>query len=114
MVLLMTDREGEKLERYVGSMRLDEEKCKALGRAKSILAVSLHPDDCEIIAGGYLADAVARGAGVKMVVVTDGKMGLLDSDRELPMGGDSRVEEGGTVGGGRRVGDKGSPVLRMR
>lgn len=79
----MTNREAESLRRYVSNIRLDEERRMLLETAKRILAISPHPDDSELIAGGYLADAVAGGAGVKIVIVTDGRMGLLQKDKEL-------------------------------
>lgn len=42
---------------------------------RRILAISPHPDDSEIIAGGFLAGAVIRNASIKLVVVSDGRKG---------------------------------------
>lgn len=40
-----------------------------------VLSVSAHPDDSEFFAGGTLAELVARGADVTLVVCTDGARG---------------------------------------
>ena len=41
-----------------------------------IVAVSPHPNDVEVIAGGYLSMMVDAGTLVKVVVVSDGRMGM--------------------------------------
>jgi LmbE family N-acetylglucosaminyl deacetylase len=81
----MSSSEVAKLERYVGSIRLDNDMRRIMEGARNILAVSPHPDDMEIAAGGYLADAIGRGAGVKLVVVSDGRMGVTSIEKEVPM-----------------------------
>jgi len=56
-------------------MLTETDKKKAMLSAKRIIVISPHPDDAEIIAGGYLAMASSSGAQVKLVVVTDGGKG---------------------------------------
>ncbi len=48
---------------------------KKMENAKRILAISPHPDDIEIIAGGFISSALRRGADVKLIIVTDGSKG---------------------------------------
>jgi LmbE family N-acetylglucosaminyl deacetylase len=53
--------------------------------AKRIISFSPHPDDSELIAGGYIANATDRKAEVKLVVVSDDRMSLTSIETELPM-----------------------------
>jgi len=43
--------------------------------AKRIMAFSPHPDDSELIAGGYLSMLSKKGAHIKLVIITDGSKG---------------------------------------
>lgn len=52
---------------------------KALDNVERVLCVSPHPDDCELSVGGTLASLVSKGKDVKLVVVSDGSLGTLDS-----------------------------------
>ncbi|MEM4100768.1 MAG: PIG-L family deacetylase, partial [Thermoplasmata archaeon] len=54
---------------------IDEIKRNKMENANRILIVSPHPDDAEIIAGGYILKSLKRGANVKLIIVTDGSKG---------------------------------------
>jgi LmbE family N-acetylglucosaminyl deacetylase len=71
-------------QRYLDSLRIDPERTEMLKTSRRILAFSPHPDDTEIVAGGYLASAVDRGAKVKVVVTSDDRMSF--TSMETPMG----------------------------
>src|SRR5208282_5163495 len=64
---------------------LQEERTRLLLNAKRIISFSPHPDDSELIAGGYLANAIDRKAEVKLVVVSDDRMSFTSIENELPM-----------------------------
>lgn len=66
-----------KLDKYAKSIVVDEKRISLLKAARRIIAISPHPDDAEIIAGGYLALSAAKGSAVRIVVVSDGRMGFL-------------------------------------
>ncbi|MFP3255958.1 MAG: PIG-L deacetylase family protein [Thermoplasmata archaeon] len=51
--------------------------------ARRILAISPHPDDSEIIAGGFLFKAVNGSASVRLLVVTDGAKGTRKKGENL-------------------------------
>jgi len=61
------------------------ERTRLLLNAKRIISFSPHPDDSELIAGGYLANAIDRKAEVKLVVVSDDRMSFTSIENELPM-----------------------------
>jgi LmbE family N-acetylglucosaminyl deacetylase len=75
--------EAERLERYVKSIHHEAARAKMMTEADRILAVSPHPDDSEIIAGGYLASCVDRGAKVRVLVVSDDRMSFTSMDKPL-------------------------------
>jgi LmbE family N-acetylglucosaminyl deacetylase len=81
----LSQAQSRKLERYLSSIVLDNEKTALLLNAKKIISFSPHPDDCEIIAGAYLASAVKRGVDVKLVVVSDDRMSFTSIENKLPM-----------------------------
>ena len=57
-----------------------------------VLALTAHPDDAEIFAGGTLARLIAEGARAHILVATDGRRGSFDHDS--PALADLRAEEG--------------------
>ncbi|ABW01673.1 PIG-L deacetylase family protein [Caldivirga maquilingensis] len=65
-----------KLSKYVESITIDEKKVDLLKRAGRVIAVSPHPDDIEIVAGGYLALLALRNASIKVIVVSDDRMSI--------------------------------------
>lgn len=66
----------EKLNRYISRIKVNNQLAGALKSVRRIVAVSPHPDDVEVIAGGYLSMMVDAGALVKVIVVSDGRMGI--------------------------------------
>jgi LmbE family N-acetylglucosaminyl deacetylase len=76
---------SELVNRHLQSLRIDGEKTNALSSAKRILSFSPHPDDSEIVVGGFLAGAVDRGAEVKVVVVSDDRMSLTSMAKPMPV-----------------------------
>jgi len=66
-------------------IQVREERTRILLTAKRILSFSPHPDDSELIAGGYLASSIDRKAEVKLVVVSDDRMSFTSIENELPM-----------------------------
>lgn len=58
---------------------VDPRRSELLERARRILVFSPHPDDAEVIAGAYLAMKRSYGSEVRLVVVSDGRMGLPSS-----------------------------------
>ncbi|MCI4435149.1 MAG: PIG-L family deacetylase [Thermoplasmata archaeon] len=63
----------------------DEKRKERMLSARKILTISPHPDDSEIIAGGYLFQAVKKGAKVRILVVTDGSKGTRKKYENLAM-----------------------------
>lgn len=59
----------------VSTLMEDKVRRDKMLSARRIMAISPHPDDSEIIAGGFLFKAVMRGASVRLLVVTDGSKG---------------------------------------
>ncbi|WP_291764667.1 PIG-L deacetylase family protein [Caldivirga sp. UBA161] len=66
----------DKLMEYIKGIRVNEKLVNLLKSASNIIAFSPHPDDVEVIAAGYLAMMVSKGALVKVIVVSDGRMGI--------------------------------------
>jgi len=86
LIHMITDL--EQVNGHLQSLRINKEKTQktqALASAKRIVSFSPHPDDSEIVAGGFLAGAVERGAEVKVVVVSDDRMSLTAIAKPLPM-----------------------------
>jgi LmbE family N-acetylglucosaminyl deacetylase len=77
--------DDEQIDRHLKSLRINKEKTTILASSKRIISFSPHPDDSEIVAGGFLASAVERGADVKVVVVSDDRMSLTSMSKPLPM-----------------------------
>jgi LmbE family N-acetylglucosaminyl deacetylase len=77
--------EAERIDKYLQTIRIDKEKTGILAASKRIVAFSPHPDDSEIIAGGFIAGAIDRGSDVKVVVVSDDRMSLTSMTKPLPM-----------------------------
>lgn len=75
----------ELITRHLQGLRISSEKSSLLSSAKRVVSFSPHPDDSEIVAGGFLAGAVDRGAEVKVVVVSDDRMSLTSMAKPLPM-----------------------------
>ena len=65
-------------------IQVQEERTRILLDAERILSFSPHPDDLELIAGGYLASSIDRKAEVKLVVVSDDRMSFNSIENELP------------------------------
>jgi len=61
--------------RRMVSMIQSEELRNIMMNASRIVAVSPHPDDTELIAGGYLSLMAQRGADILLIVATDGSKG---------------------------------------
>ncbi|ABW01668.1 PIG-L deacetylase family protein [Caldivirga maquilingensis] len=66
----------DKLTEYIKGIRVNGNLVNLLRSANRIIAFSPHPDDVEVIAGGYLAMMSDKGASVKVIVVSDGRMGM--------------------------------------
>lgn len=66
----------DKLTEYIKGIRINENLVNFLRSVNRIIAFSPHPDDAEVIAGGYLAMMTSKGALVKVIVVSDGRMGI--------------------------------------
>ena len=79
---MQTDRP---IEEFVRDLRPNEERANLMTNCRRIVAFSPHPDDTEIIAGGFLAAAVRRGAEVKVVVAADDRMAFTSPEKEMPM-----------------------------
>jgi LmbE family N-acetylglucosaminyl deacetylase len=77
--------DDEQIDRHLQNLRINKEKATILASSKRIISFSPHPDDSEIVAGGFLASAVERGADVKVVVVSDDRMSLTSMSKPLPM-----------------------------
>jgi len=78
-------QEDSRINRFANDIVLDPEKTRLMQEAKRVISFSPHPDDSELIAGGYLASSIDRGAQVKLVVVSDDRMSFTSIENELPM-----------------------------
>jgi LmbE family N-acetylglucosaminyl deacetylase len=76
---------SDRLDRYLQKLLLDPERADILKQANRIVAFSPHPDDVEIVAGGFLASAVERGAHVKVVITCDDRMSFTSIEKPLGM-----------------------------
>lgn len=56
-------------------MKVNYDRENIMLSSKKVMAISPHPDDAEIIAGGYLAMKSRDGSKIQLIVVTDGSMG---------------------------------------
>lgn len=56
-------------------MRVNYDRENIMLSSRKVMAISPHPDDAEIIAGGYLAMKSRDGSKIQLIVVTDGSMG---------------------------------------
>ncbi|WP_084761428.1 PIG-L deacetylase family protein [Caldivirga sp. MU80] len=65
-----------RLNTYIKGITVNPELTKVLISASRILTISPHPDDIEVIAGGYLSMMVDKGSVVKNVVVSDDRMSI--------------------------------------
>lgn len=65
-----------KVNEYVKQVRINVELTNALTAARRVITFSPHPDDSEVIAGGYLTLMSSKDALVKLVVISDGRFGL--------------------------------------
>src|SRR5688572_24671389 len=72
---------------FIGALLLLLAGLPSVAAAKKIMVFGPHPDDESIVAAGRVAEAVAAGHTVKIVVVTNGDFGGLD--RGLARQGDS-------------------------
>jgi LmbE family N-acetylglucosaminyl deacetylase len=83
------------VEHSKGSVRvsLSKSKLAVMQSSSKILAFSPHPDDSEEFAGGFLCQAVNRGARVKIVVVSDGRKGSHDATDEEKVAEKRRQEQ---------------------
>ena len=61
---------------YIKGIKINEKLVTLLKSANRIIAFSPHPDDVEVIAGGYLAMMAGKAALIKVIVVSDGRMGM--------------------------------------
>jgi LmbE family N-acetylglucosaminyl deacetylase len=77
--------QNSRVNRFLNHLTLEDQKARFLLDSKKIISFSPHPDDSELIAGGFLASAVERGAEVKLVVVSDDRMSFTSIENELPM-----------------------------
>lgn len=67
-------------EKYVKNAYNDKGRMEAIMNAKNILSISPHPDDSEVIAGGFLSKSANNGSKVRIVVVSDGGIGAIDKN----------------------------------
>jgi len=84
LVRVTTDQDF-RINRFTDRVALDAEKTGLMLKARKIISFSPHPDDSELIAGGYLASSIDRHAEVKLVVVSDDRMSFTSIENALPM-----------------------------
>ncbi len=60
---------------YLKKIELDEARKEILQQSKRIVTFAPHPDDNEIVAGGFIAKKISEGAEFHLVVSSDGRMG---------------------------------------
>lgn len=65
-------------------MTLSDPTTSDIATPTRVLAISAHPDDSELQAGGTLAKWAAAGCEVSIVVCTDGSKGTWDVNADLP------------------------------
>lgn len=75
----------EKLRDYLSSIEIDESSMAGMNKFTRILCISPHPDDAEIMAGGYIAGRTREGSKIKLIVVSDGRKGSLTKENEENM-----------------------------
>jgi LmbE family N-acetylglucosaminyl deacetylase len=63
------------LSDFLNALELSEIHEKILLESRRILSIEPHPDDNEIVAGGFISQKIEEGASFKLVVVSDGKKG---------------------------------------
>jgi LmbE family N-acetylglucosaminyl deacetylase len=60
---------------YLKEIELDETRKSILHQSKRIVTFAPHPDDNEIMAGGFIAKKIEEGAEFHLVVASDGRKG---------------------------------------
>jgi N,N'-diacetylchitobiose non-reducing end deacetylase len=73
-----------RLKEYLSRARSEPWRVGFMERAERIISFAPHPDDSDQAAGGYIAKRAAAGAEVKLVVVTDGRLGIDIYDEDMP------------------------------
>jgi LmbE family N-acetylglucosaminyl deacetylase len=63
------------LSDFLNSIELSEFRRKILLSSRRIISIQPHPDDNEIVAGGYITHKIEEGATFRLVVVSDGRKG---------------------------------------
>ncbi|MCL4447662.1 MAG: PIG-L family deacetylase [Thermoplasmatales archaeon] len=71
---------------FLRGLELSDSKKEIMESAQRIICVSPHPDDCEEIAGGFIHEKIREGASVRLVLVSDGRMGSRDTDENELVG----------------------------
>ncbi|MCL4447231.1 MAG: PIG-L family deacetylase [Candidatus Thermoplasmatota archaeon] len=60
---------------YLKKIELDETRRDIMMQSKRIISFAPHPDDNEIVAGGFIARKIQDGAEFQLVVASDGRKG---------------------------------------
>ncbi len=63
-------------------IKLDKNRSSMIDRYNRVVAVSPHPDDMEIVAGGLIRSFTKKGKEVYLIVVSDGRKGSLKKEDE--------------------------------
>jgi len=63
------------LSDFLNSIELSELHKKILLESSRIISIEPHPDDNEIVAGGFISQKIEEGASFQLVVVSDGRKG---------------------------------------
>jgi LmbE family N-acetylglucosaminyl deacetylase len=63
------------LSDFLNSIELSETHKKILMESRRIISIEPHPDDNEIVAGGFISQKIQEGASFQLVVVSDGRKG---------------------------------------
>ncbi|MGC8618321.1 MAG: PIG-L deacetylase family protein [Thermoplasmata archaeon] len=63
------------LSDFLNTVELSESHKRILLQSRRIMSIEPHPDDNEIVAGGFISQKLRDGASFQLVVVSDGRKG---------------------------------------
>ncbi len=91
----------EQLNKFISNVNMDGEKQDRVYHYKKIVAVSPHPDDMELLAGGLMKLYTSNSRDVDLIVVSDGRkgsLGYMDEETLIDIRRDEQLQAAKVLG----------------